>query len=232
VKLTLQSPFGNIFIGETFSCCFSINNETSSTVTDVRITAEMRSPSGTLHLDLAGGDATTDLDGTESVQRIVSYDLKEEGNYVLAVTVAYTIPQHEGLGRVRTFQKLYQFLAQQCIMVRTKAGALPDGRAILEAQLENMTEAPVSLFRVAMKSGRDWRSLNREEGGKYLPPLKSRDVMQVAFLLEPVQKDAEEKDKELEAGVEKDGIGQLSIEWRTSCGDRGFIRTGRLAVLV
>ena len=63
-------------------------------------------------------------------------------------------------GRVRTFRKLYQFLAQQCLAVRTKAGALPlqapvnqmqpkgQGeliRFVLEAQLENMAEEALTL---------------------------------------------------------------------------------------
>ena len=51
-------------------------------------------------------------------------------------------------GRVRTFRKLYQFVAQQLLSVRTKAGELKDsksglGRFLLEAQLENMGEGAV-----------------------------------------------------------------------------------------
>ena len=52
-------------------------------------------------------------------------------------------------GRVRTFRKLYQFVAQQLLSVRTKAGEIsPKGgsrRYLLEAQLENMGEAGVCL---------------------------------------------------------------------------------------
>lgn len=108
-------------------------------------------------LDLAGADG--ELDGGvspapgESLQRILRFELKEEGNHVLAVTVTYTeTALGEGRasgGRVRTFRKLYQFVAQQLLSVRTKAGELSkkDGisRYLLEAQLENMGEAAVSL---------------------------------------------------------------------------------------
>ena len=108
-------------------------------------------------LDLAGADG--ELDGAaspapgESLQRILRFELKEEGNHVLAVTVTYTeTALGEGRasgGRVRTFRKLYQFVAQQLLSVRTKAGELSekDGmpRYLLEAQLENMGEAAVSL---------------------------------------------------------------------------------------
>jgi trafficking protein particle complex subunit 13 len=96
-----------------------------------------------------------------SLQRIVRHDLKEEGNHVLAVTVTYTEPMKPGggVGRIRTFRKLYQFVAQQCLTVRTKTGELPPlepvdpktgvrtrlMRVLLEAQLENMGETSVSL---------------------------------------------------------------------------------------
>jgi hypothetical protein len=118
-----------------------------------------------------------DLAPGESLQRIVQYDLKEEGSHVLAVTVTYTevigeafeegisgggdgglraqVPAGE---RVRTFRKLYQFLAQQCMTVRTKASELPPKRVLvegggkkmvlrftLEAQLENLGEGPILL---------------------------------------------------------------------------------------
>lgn len=108
-------------------------------------------------LDLTGADG--ELDGAvspapgESLQRILKFELKEEGNHVLAVTVTYTeTALGEGKasgGRVRTFRKLYQFVAQQLLSVRTKTGQLSqkDGlsRYLLEAQLENMGEAAVSL---------------------------------------------------------------------------------------
>ena len=85
------------------------------------------------------------------------YELKEEGNHVLAVTVTYseTAMVEDGKasgGRVRTFRKLYQFLVKQCLAVRTKAGELPgsksEGRGlrfVLEAQLENMAEESICL---------------------------------------------------------------------------------------
>jgi hypothetical protein len=262
-----------VFIGETFSCCLSANNEAKSQVTHVKITAQMQppSPSQTLQLNFGNagdddGDSGTDLEPGGSLQKVVTYDLKEEGNHVLAVMVAYTDPrkpppQDDAAPdtRVRTFKKLYQFVAHQCIMVRTKAGSLPGGKAILEAQLENLGETPVALHKVSMKTRWKWTSLNWDMEDRrgtattsasksVVPLLKSRDVMQVAFLLEPdggggsgvddtdkgrkmdaaAEAAGEKRPEEQNANIEKDVIGQLSIEWRTSCGDRGFLRTGKL----
>lgn len=107
-------------------------------------------------LDLAGSQddsGALSLEPGDSLQRILRFELKEEGNHVLAVTVTYTettIGEGKAAsGRVRTFRKLYQFVAQQLLSVRTKAGEMSQknglSRYLLEAQLENMGEAAVCL---------------------------------------------------------------------------------------
>jgi hypothetical protein len=108
-------------------------------------------------LDLTGslgdGEDAASPGPAESLQRILRFELKEEGNHVLAVTVTYTeTAMGEGKaasGRVRTFRKLYQFVAQQLLSVRTKAGEITQQNGppkyLLEAQLENMGEAAVCL---------------------------------------------------------------------------------------
>jgi hypothetical protein len=227
--LTLPPSFGSVHIGETFSCILSASNESTSTsVGDVKIQAQMQTPSQTVQLTYDEEDsAGADLAPGTSTQKTVAYELKEEGGHTLAVMVSYTPDS----GATRTFKKLYQFVAQQCIMVRTKAGRLPGtGKAILEAQLENLSEAPVALQKVSMKSRWKWQSLNwdiagggggSEEVDREVPLLRSRDVLQVAFLLEP-------SDEGAERGGDEDYLGVLNIEWRSSCGDRGFLRTGKL----
>jgi hypothetical protein len=111
-------------------------------------------PAGSpLHLAPEEGEETVSPGPGESLQRILRFELKEDGNHVLAVTVTYTeTALGEGKaasGRVRTFRKLYQFVAQQLLSVRTKAGELGQkngsSRYLLEAQLENMGEAAVCL---------------------------------------------------------------------------------------
>lgn len=105
------------------------------------------------------GDGEGDNQGSpgpgESLQKRIRFELKEEGNHVLAVTVTYTETaiSEDGKaasgGRVRTFRKLYQFVAQQLLSVRTKTGQLVENagtkRCLLEAQFENMGEKDVSL---------------------------------------------------------------------------------------
>lgn len=169
----------------------------------------MQTPSNPGGIALLTDDAAFDLPASGAHQRIVSYDLKEEGAHVLAVTLTYApVP-----GSQRTFKKLYQFAAQQCIMVRTKAGVLGGGRAVLEAQLENLGEAPVMLDRVGLKSEWRWWGM----GGERLV-LRPREVVQVGFVLE------------WDGDGERPELGLLSIVWKTAGGERGFLRTGKLVL--
>lgn len=132
----------------------------------------MQTPSQIAPLELTPSDDAGSLGDTRSAQKIVRFDLKEEGNHVLAVSVSYTetlmAPNMETVGgvqaasgRVRTFRKLYQFIAQPCLSVRTKSTELipqeidnrhlgPYGktrllRFALEAQLENVGDGPIVL---------------------------------------------------------------------------------------
>lgn len=171
-QLTLPPSFGSVYVGETFGCTLSANNEIHDddeqrVLTSVRIVAEMTTPSSVAALELDPPTDTASTDGLkigESLQKIVRFDLKEEGNHVLAVSVSYTETKigsdsQAASGRVRTFRKLYQFVAQPCLSVRTKASEIsplevdnkslgPYGktrllRFALEAQLENVGEGAV-----------------------------------------------------------------------------------------
>lgn len=161
--LNLPEAFGSAYVGETFACTLCANNEmdpldTTKAVSGVRIQGDMQTPTNPTGspLDLTGSqsdDEGLSLRPGESLQRILRFELKEEGNHVLAVTVTYTeTALGEGKaasGRVRTFRKLYQFVAQQLLSVRTKAGEMSEkngsARFLLEAQLENMGEVAVCL---------------------------------------------------------------------------------------
>lgn len=66
------------------------------------------------------------------------------------------------------------------------------------------------------------------DGADIPPTLNPRDVLQVAFLVEQNEGQAEE---ELQRDMRRDGravLGQLSIKWRGVMGNRGFLTTGNL----
>ncbi|KAI0850168.1 hypothetical protein F5Y00DRAFT_42647 [Daldinia vernicosa] len=254
---------------------------------DVRIEAEMKTPgsSAALKLPLLGADGVVesnadtddgkshshshhhyhggskgiDLEPGDTLQRIVNFDLKEEGNHVLAVTVSY-YEATETSGRTRTFRKLYQFICKGSLIVRTKVGALVpppplpsqsddirekkkkkggDRRKwVMEAQLENCSEDVMQLSRVGLdlEPGLRYRDCNWEVagsgGGK--PVLHPGEVEQCCFVVE------EEEEEEPGADgtklvVDEDGrivFGVLGIGWRSEMGNKGFLSTGKLSTRI
>lgn len=177
-----------------------------------------------------------DLEPGKSLQKVVNFDLKEEGSHVLAVTVTYseTTPTS---GRIRTFRKLYQFVCKGCMVVRTKTGPLPlsggKGRKwALEAQLENCGEETITLDMVILETkegfrsqGVNWEILSEGESMEK-PVLMPGDVQQVCFLVEEL---IDEEGKRPEPTAEGRLIfGILSLAWRGTMGNRGFLSTGAL----
>ena len=194
------------------------------------------------------GDKGRDLASGQSLQGIVEFHLKEEGSHVLAVTVSYTETGATN-GRVRSFRKLYQFVARGCLVVRTKIGPLPElvpnstikgtedtrkrKRWAMEAQLENCGDDIILLDMVALNE-KPWcqaTSLNWETGSEgggagevENPMLAPGDVQQICFLVE-------EKGQGMEQEVDPTGklvMGMLSISWRGAMGNRGSLSTGWL----
>ncbi|KAF1830874.1 hypothetical protein BDW02DRAFT_601310 [Decorospora gaudefroyi] len=247
--LNLPEAFGSAYVGETFSCTLCANNEvdpidTTKAISGVRIQGDMQTPSNPTGspLELVGsqeeGEDTLSPGLGESLQRILRFELKEEGNHVLAVTVTYTeTALGEGKaasGRVRTFRKLYQFVAQQLLNVRTKARETSQSngstRYLLEAQLENIGEAAVCLEAVNVNPKPPLRStsLNWDMQPSELnaPILSPRDVVQVAFLLDHQPGITDGTTGTIED--DKRVLGQLAIQWRSALGDRGSLSTGWL----
>ena len=255
LQLTLPPAFGSAYVGETFSCTLCANNELAPdaerVIKSVKITAEMQAPSGTLPLDLTPpDDHTTKNDTTEpgaSLQKIVHFDLREEGNHILLVSLSYSETtmskdMSASSGRLRTFRKLYQFVAQPCLSVRTKVSDFtaletketPEAqRYALEAQLENMADGSISLSNVQFNakqpfrsSSLNWDDEERDGEGRDAPILRPRDVWQVAFLIEEQADSDGEGQKDIKDG--RTVLGQLSMQWRTAFGDQGLLNTGWL----
>lgn len=204
-------------------------------------------------LELGGSDAEgstgpRDLGPGNTLQGVVSFNLKEEGNHVLAVTVSY-YEATETSGRTRTFRKLYQFICKSSLIVRTKMSPLPAlvtgsnsgssnashsgkesssaaRRWVLEAQLENCSEDAMQLERVVMdcEGGLQYRDCNWGVSGSARPVLLPGEVEQVCFIVNEA-----EDGEGLKAT--RDGrlvFGVLGIGWRGEMGNRGFLSTGKL----
>ncbi|TGJ78786.1 hypothetical protein E0Z10_g9974 [Xylaria hypoxylon] len=224
-------------------------------IRDVRIEAEMKTPGATTPQKVVlqptdpsatdkGSDdgkqgSGTDLEPGQSLQKIVNYDLHEEGNHVLVVTVSY-YEATETSGRVRTFRKLYQFICKGSLIVRTKVGSLPppstssgsEGvgrRWVMEAQLENCSEDLMQLQRVRLQlePGFRYQDCNWEVSGGSKPVLHPGEVEQCCFVVEE-----ETRDSVVEGRDGRIVFGVLDIGWRNEMGSKGFLSTGKLGTRV
>ena len=251
LQLTLPPAFGSAYVGETFSCTLCANNElpegTERQVTSVRVGAEMQAPSGTTTLEISPShQEAAKVNTGESLQKIVRFDLREEGSHTLAVNLSYSETtvskdQSASSGRVRTFRKLYQFVARPCLGVRSKVSNLRPGdsdltpvqaaRYVLEVQVENFSDETITLDSATFNpkpafqyTSLNWDANNSESRHHGKPSMAPRDVLQIAFQVEQ-HKDGPSKE------VTKDGrtlLGNLDIQWMTVMGDRGFLSTGWL----
>jgi len=227
-------------------------------ITNVRIEAEMKIPSSGVPISLALGPESpqtdegsevvdgegekaveitngVDLEPGKSLQKVVNFDLKEEGSHVLAVTVTYS-ETTATRGKIRTFRKLYQFVCKGCMVVRTKTGALYSeenaGRKwALEAQLENCGEETIILDMVVLETtegfrsrGINWEVLGEGEVIKR-PVLMPGDVQQVCFLVEEIISEDGARPEPIDGKLI---FGILSLGWRGTIGNRGFLSTGAL----
>ena len=194
------------------------------------------------------------LSASSSVQRIVRYDLREEGVHILAVNLTYTETTNSESAasgaRVRSFRKLYQFQVQPCLSVRTKVTELapkeipdkslgPYGRTqliryVLEAQLENVADGALVLEQAKLLAAPPLqaKSLNwdMKESTKDYPLLNARDVLQLAFVMEQEAGVTDGLD-DLKSNLRRDGrtpLGQIALEWRSTMGEKGHLTTGTL----
>jgi len=222
-------------------------------IKDVTIRAELQTPAGpeAVKLDVniktsqEDDEARRNEEASEglrvlargaTVQGIVRHDLKDEGQHVLAVTVMYTEvsrpvngSEDDAQDRTRTFRKLYQFVAQQAVGIRTKVGEIlhkspaADGKQrkkfALEAQLENLTDQSVLLEDVSLTIGQGVRS--RSLNGQRRPLLAPQDVEQVAFVLNQID------GEELEESGGRFVLAQLTVRWRVMM-EEGMLKTGWL----
>lgn len=252
--LTLPAAFGAAYVGETFTCTLCANCEVAGdgdgrSVSGVRIHAELQTPAEQQGISLElkradgegheGGLQEGEMQPGQTLQYTLTHDLKEEGPHVLAVTVSYTetLRSSDGGGgasggRARTFRKLYQFVAQPLIAVRSKVTELKrrskpgsgEGRQwVLEAQLENVGETAVVLERLWLteRDGAVGKGVNGDEEGSEHAVLKPQDVEQVMFSLREEMAE--------DVGQGRVPLAQVNINWRSAMGEKGSLTTGWLA---
>lgn len=210
-----------------------------------------------LELTPPSADGGIDLQPGQTLQRIVNFDLKDEGNHVLGVTVSY-YEATETSGRTRTFRKLYQFICKPSLIVRTKASPLASSP--LGPEPSPPSPPPEA-------EGEDMRSVkeeNNKKAGRRRWVLEaqlencSEDTMELERVALELEEGLTYRDCNWETSgspqpvvhsgeveqvcfvIEEQGIksvneeegrivfGVLGIGWRGEMGSRGYLATGKL----
>ena len=116
--LTLPSSFGAIQLGETFTSCLCVNNEANVEVEGVALRIEMQTATNKTVLAEVGGPDQR-LTTTDVLEALVSHEMKELGQHVLACFVSYRLPPSVRTPpgpagdpvdpSLQTFRKYYKF---------------------------------------------------------------------------------------------------------------------------
>ncbi|CDO69023.1 hypothetical protein BN946_scf184834.g30 [Trametes cinnabarina] len=173
--LTLPAAFGTIQLGETFSSCLSVNNDANVEVEGVTMRVEMQTASSKTLLAEFGGPEQR-LSVGQSLERIVSHEIKELGQHVLGCTVSYRVPPgvrhlpqqsvESQEPNVQTFRKFYKFAVTNPLSVKTKVH-LPRSptallsrkereKVFLEVHIQNLTQDVMWLERMQFECVDGW----------------------------------------------------------------------------
>lgn len=230
--LLLPQAFGNIYLGETFSCYVCVHNDSTDVCRNVTIRADLQT--GTQRINLVPGQGLPDNAGNtrsefapgSTVDHVLNHEVKELGTHILVCEVTYnSASSSEKLN----FRKFFKFQVMKPLDVKTKFYNAESDEVFLEAQVQNITNGTISIEKVALEPSHNFTvtSLNCDSsegvfgGGSCL---QSQDSWQYLFCLQP-RPDQTSNNKNIKAVT---NIGKLDIVWRSALCDRGRLQTSQL----
>ncbi|KAJ3026374.1 UNVERIFIED_CONTAM: hypothetical protein HDU68_005742 [Siphonaria sp. JEL0065] len=235
--LALPPSFGSLFLGETFESYLCIVNESTKSVPNPSIKAELQTQ--TQRFTLADTTTTTNtttqnnsnsalsanstpipsLSPSKSAEFLISHEIKELGPHILVCSVSYS-----GLdGSVKSFRKFFKFHVLNPLSVKTKVNSLADGsKVFLEAQVMNTCGVPMFLESVKFEGS---MLFGVQDVGSHMfsdtPILNDKDARQYLYILTPkIPNDPLSKTTPT--------LGKLDIQWRTTMGQQGRLQTSQL----
>ncbi|KAI0340658.1 DUF974-domain-containing protein [Trametopsis cervina] len=252
--LTLPSAFGAIQLGETFSSCLSVNNETLQGVDGVTLRVEMQTATTKTILAEYGG-AEFQLGAGDTLEKVIEHEIKELGQHVLACTVSYRLPPgHRAVNAaessdpaIQSFRKFYKFAVTNPLSVKTKVHVPRSPSALLspterekvflEVHIQNLTPDALWLQRMRFESAEGWDVMDANQTQTTQPTeetsifsgsmalLQPQDTRQYIYILSP-------KIVPPFPITHPPGsiipLGRLDISWRSSFGEPGRLLTSVL----
>jgi len=228
--LMLPQSFGNIYLGEIFSCYVSVHNDSDQVVYDVSVKADLQTTAQRIPLSGQGSSAVlTELAPDQSVDDVIHHEVKEIGVHILVCAVSYATQANEKL----FFRKFFKFQVLKPLDVKTKFYNAESDEVYLEAQVQNITSAPICLDKVSLEPSTQFTSTQLNTLGpdetsqsvfgsiNYLNPMDSRQYL---YCLSP--KLEIRNNPKILKGVTS--IGKLDIVWKYNMGEQGRLQTSQL----
>ncbi|KAM3965405.1 trafficking protein particle complex subunit 13 [Aphomia sociella] len=223
--LLLPQSFGNIYLGETFSCYVCVHNETNQPVQSVSIKADLQTNSQRIPLSTQSQSPTM-LDVDETLSDVIHHEVKDLGTHILVCEVTYM----SNYNTLASFRKFFKFEVMKPLDVKTKFYNAESDDVYLEAQVQNITSGTITLEQVSLESSQQFtvKSLNEFDNGQSVfgdvTLLQPQESCQYLYCLTPKENIA----KEIKLLAAAKNIGKLDIVWRSNLGEKGRLQTSQL----
>ncbi|XP_011564317.2 trafficking protein particle complex subunit 13 [Plutella xylostella] len=224
--LLLPQSFGNIYLGETFSCYVCVHNETNQPVASVSIKADLQTNSQRIPLSTQQNQIPVLLGVDETLSDVIHHEVKDLGTHILVCEVTYM----STYSTLVSFRKFFKFEVMKPLDVKTKFYNAESDDVYLEAQVQNTTSGPITLEQVALESSQQFtvKSLNDcgddESVFGDITLLQPQESCQYLYCLTP----KENISKEIKLLAAAKNIGKLDIVWRSNLGEKGRLQTSQL----
>ncbi|KAG2076049.1 DUF974-domain-containing protein [Suillus decipiens] len=249
--LTLPASFGAIQLGETFSSCICINNETNIDVEGVNVRVEIQTAnSKILVAELGGPDFK--LAVGDSLEYVAHHEVKELGHHVLACIVSYHLhPSYRHAfgasdsSNEATFSKFYKFAVTNPLSVKTKVHTPRSPSALmtsserekvfLEVHIQNLTQDAMWFERMEFECTEGWSVVdaNTTDDEKdqrlfsgSMALMQPQAIRQYIYILTPISSSSFPVVHPAGSVIH---LGRIDISWRSQFGEPGRLLTSMLS---
>ncbi|CAF0943775.1 unnamed protein product, partial [Brachionus calyciflorus] len=225
--LVIPQTFGNLYIGETFTCYICLYNQSIHKVKELSIKLELQTTNMKIPLKFnsSKSDYADEFEPDQKFDGIVEHDVKELGNHILICMVGYVNEKGEKM----SFKKFYKFLVSKPFEIqpsypfdKSDYSSESNQDLIFQAQIQNTTSNYLLMDQVQLQPIKSNIEISRLEAEKQSESelntseiLKPLEVKQYLFKVKYDQLEKEEKPL----------IGKLDISWRYSFGEHGHLQT-------
>jgi len=143
--LVLPQSFGNIYLGETFSCCICVHNNNGRDVSEIKVKAMLQIRNERFTLMEAGQAMVLQPDSLST--SVIVHEVKQLETHVLFCAVDY----RSSSGELQNFHKFYKFQVLKPIDIKTRIEKTEDDTLYIEATIENITTGPICLEKVTLE---------------------------------------------------------------------------------